>query len=87
MLKKLFQSSTGEGLAKRWESFFTGLIPAILMFSELFNWGLVKADLTELNGYVVVIISGLITVWKAIEHVHGWYRRNVYKKLGKGKFA
>jgi len=86
MLKKIFQSSTGEGLAKRWQSFFTGVIPLLVFLSSAFGWNLVETDFSELNGIIVVIISTAVALWQAVEHAQGWFRRNKLKMLGQGKF-
>ena len=86
MLKKIFQSSTGEGLAKRWQSFFTGVIPLLVFLSSAFGWNLVETDFSELNGIIVVIISTAVALWQAVEHAQGWFRRNKAKALGLGKF-
>jgi len=87
IIKKIFLSSTGEGLAVRWETFFTGIIPAILVISQLFGWGFTQVDLTETGGQITIIISSLVAIWKAIEHVWGWARRNLWKREQMGKFA
>jgi len=87
MFKKIFQSSTGEGLAKRWQSLFVGIVPLLVFLSSIFGWNLVEADFSELNGIIVVIISTAVALWQAVEHAQGWFRRNLNKKLGKGKFS
>jgi len=86
-MNRIFTSSTGEGLAKRWETFFSGIIPAIVVLSGIFDWGLTEGSLNELNTSIVVIISSAVVIWKAIEHIKGWIRRNIYKKQKLGKFA
>ena len=80
-------SSTGEGLSKRWESIFSGIVPIILVLSPLFGWGVVEADLSELNGQIVAGIAGIVAVWKSISFVQGWIRAKFYKKNGLGKFS
>jgi len=86
-LPKFLTSSTGEGLAERWESFFTGIIPVVLIASKLFGLNIVDVDLNELNGQVVIIISSLVAVWKSVAHIHGWFRNRFYKANKLGKFS
>lgn len=80
-------SSTGEGLAKRWETVFAGAIPVILIASKIFGWNIVEVDLNELNGQIVIAISSFVAIWKAIEHIAGWVRARFYKQNSLGKFA
>lgn len=80
-------SSTGEGLSKRWEAIFAGAVPVILIASKLFGWNIVETDLNDLNGQIVVIISSLVAVWKAIDFVQGWIRAQFNKENHLGKFS
>lgn len=86
-IKNLFLSSTGDGLAKRWETFFTGLIPIIVVVSQLFGWGVTDVDLNDLMGQVTIAISSLVAVWKVIEHIQGWARAKFYKDNQLGKYS
>lgn len=87
ILKKIFVSSEGEGLAKRWESFFTGIIPAILVLSTLFGWGITEIELNSLVASITLILSSLVAIWKAFDHIYGWIRA-IYNRQNKlGKFA
>lgn len=88
MFKNIFTSSTGEGLAKRWETFFSGLIPAIVVISSFIpGANLTEGSLSELNTLIVTLISSVVVIWKVVEHINGWVRRNFNKKNKLGKFA
>ena len=87
MITKLLTSSTGEGLAKRWESLITGVIPAVVALSTIFGWGVTELSLNELNGRIILIISSLVAIWKAVSHIEGWVRMYIFKKDKLGKYA
>lgn len=86
-LPNFLLSSTGEGLAARWDAFFTGIIPVILIASKLLGWNIVEVDLNALNGQIVALISGAIVVWKSLQFIYGWARARFNKANGLGKFA
>ena len=86
-LPNFLLSSTGEGLAKRWEAIFSGVVPVVLLLSPLFGWGVAETDLNELNGQILAGIAGLVAAWKSISFIQGWVRARFYKKEGLGKFA
>jgi len=86
-IPKFLLSSTGEGIAARWETLFTGIIPVILIASKVLGWNIVEVDLTELDGQIVIAISSLVAVWKAVAHIQGWIRNHFYKVNKLGKFA
>lgn len=64
-----------------------GIIPVIVVLSSALHWGVAEADLTQLNGQIVMLISSLVAAWQSAEHIAGWVRRFIYKKEKIGKFS
>lgn len=77
-------SSTGKGLALRWKSFFSGIIPVVVLVAPLF--GIEFPELEKLNEGVSELVVSVWAAGSAVSFIVGWVRQIKYKNKGLGKY-
>ena len=78
-------SSTGEGVARRWKSIFSAVVPVAVIVAPLF--GVELPELAELDKGVTNLIASLWALGSAIGAVSGWVRQVKYKQEKLGKYS
>ena len=86
-LPNWLKSSTGEGVALRWKSLASAVIPAVLLLGPIVGIDIEKEALDELSGGVSQFIVAVWAAGSAVAFIVGWVRRNALKRDGLGKFA
>lgn len=81
------ESSTGQGLSLRVKSFLIGILPTVLVLSNLIGHPIIQADANAWVEITVNVIEAGIALIAVVYHAVGWIRARYYKKNQLGKFS
>ncbi len=86
-LPNFLLSSSGEGLALRWKSFATGILPLLLLILPRLGVNVLPSDADTLIqlGYDLIVDGALVL--SVIFHIIGWSRAVLMKQNRAGKHS